>query len=91
MFGKLQTVSFAHLGGDVSVYADDIIGVFDIERTTVNPAVNKFLALTQKSGGIYYCSQDLTSMPKSFTLADETVYVSNVAAGTIRKRANNIC
>jgi len=65
------------------VYADDIIGVFDIERTTVNPSVNVFLAAAQKSGRIYYCSLD---MPKSFTVTDEVVFVSNVAVGTVKKR-----
>jgi len=60
--------------------------VFDIERTTVNPSVNGFLAAAQKSGGVYYCSLD---MPKSFTLVsgvNDTVFVSNVATGTIKKR-----
>ena len=67
----------------MSIYSDDLIGVFDIERTTVNPAVNKFLAAAQKSGGGYYCSFD---MPKSFVLTENTVFVTNVATGTIKKR-----
>jgi len=78
-----KTESFIHLGGDVSVYCSDIIGVFDIERTTVNPSVNKFLAAAQKSGGVYYCSLD---MPKSFVLTKNTVFVTNVAAGTVKRR-----
>jgi hypothetical protein len=86
MYLRCRTASFIHLGGDITVYADDVIGVFDIERTTVNPSVNAFLAAAQKSGRIYYCSQDLASMPKSFTLTGETVFVSNVAPGTIKKR-----
>ena len=78
-----KTVNFIHLGGDVSVCCEDIIGVFDIEKTTVNPSVNAFLAAKQKSGGVYYCSLD---MPKSFVLAGGTVFVSNVSAGVIRER-----
>jgi len=61
--------------------------VFDIERTTVNPSVNEYLKKAQKSGNIYYCSLD---MPKSFIVTDETVFVSNVSAGIIKKRARNI-
>ena len=78
-----RTVNFIHLGGDVSVCADDIVGVFDIERTTVVPSVNAFLAAAQKSGRVYYCSLD---MPGSFTVTADTVFVSNVSAGTIIKR-----
>ena len=84
VFGLLKTVGFIHIGGDVSIYADDLIGVFDLEKTTVNPAVNTFLAKAQKSGGVYYCSLD---MPKSFVIAEDTVFVTNVAVGTIKERA----
>jgi len=84
VFGLSKTVNFIHLGGNVSVYSDDLLGVFDIERTTVNPAVNKFLAKAQKSGKIYYCSLD---MPKSFVLTEDTVFVTNVGTGTIKDRA----
>ena len=71
---------YLHLGSDVTVHSDDIIGIFDIERTTVNKAVNEFLKHTQKAGGIYYVSLDL---PKSFVVTANTnenkVYVSNVS------------
>jgi len=63
-----------------------LLGVFDIERTTVNPGVNAFLAAAQKGGRIYYCSPDMESMPKSFVITDETVFVTNVSTGTIIKR-----
>ncbi|MCL1823422.1 MAG: DUF370 domain-containing protein [Oscillospiraceae bacterium] len=82
-------MNFIHLGGNVSVYFEDIIGVFDIEKTTVNPAVNQFLASAQKKGDVYYCSLD---MPKSFVLTarerESTVFVTNVATGTIKGRVN---
>ena len=84
MRGKSEAVNLIHLGGDVSVYCNDLLGVFDLERTSVNPSVNSFLAAAQKRGGVYYCSLD---MPKSFTVTAETVFVSNVAAGTIIKRS----
>jgi hypothetical protein len=75
---------FIFLGGDISVYCDDLLGVFDIERTTVNPAVNEYLKRAQKSGGVYYCSLE---MPKSFAVTDNTVFVSNVSVNTIKKRS----
>jgi hypothetical protein len=71
------------LGSDVTVNNKNIIGIFDIERTTVNKQVNEFLKLSQKSGQIYYVSLDL---PKSFTVTDNKVYVSNVSTLTLKKR-----
>ncbi|MCL2108074.1 MAG: DUF370 domain-containing protein [Oscillospiraceae bacterium] len=78
--------SFIHLGGDVSIYCSELIGVFDLERTTVNPAVNRFLAAAQKRGGVYYCAADLEAMPKSFAVTNDTVFVTNVGVGTVRGR-----
>jgi len=57
--------------------------VFDLEKTTVNPAVNAYLAKAQKSGDVYYCSLD---MPKSFAVTDKTIFVTNVAVGTVKDR-----
>jgi hypothetical protein len=74
---------FLYLGNDVTVYSDDVIGIFDIERVTVKKSVNEFLKVTQKSGGIYYASLDL---PKSFAVTDHKVYVSNISTATLKKR-----
>jgi aminopeptidase C len=77
-------MAYVHLGSDVTVHSDDIIGIFDIERVTVKKSVNEFLRVSQKSGRIYYVSLDL---PKSFVVTDESVYVSNVSADTLKKRS----
>jgi hypothetical protein len=69
----------------------DVIGIFDMERVTVNSPADKFLRDSQKTGRIYYVSLDL---PKSFvvTAADESelVFVSNVATLTLRKRNSRL-
>lgn len=74
---------YVHLGSDVSVFGDDIVGVFDIERLTVKKSVNEFLKRSQKEGRVYYVSLQL---PKSFVLADERVFVTNVSVRTLKKR-----
>ena len=79
-------MDYLHLGSDVTVHNDSVIGMFDIERTTVNKDVNEFLKVCQKSGKIYYVSLDL---PKSFVVADDKVYVTNVSAQTLKKRLLN--
>ncbi len=77
---------YISLGSDVDVLKNDIIGVFDIEKTTVIKSVNEFLGGCQKSNKIYYVSLD---MPKSFVVCSDCVYVTNVSAATIGKRAGN--
>lgn len=74
---------YVSLGSDVDVLKRDIIGIFDIEKTSVVKSVNEFLSHCQKTGKIYYVSLD---MPKSFVVCRDCVYVTNVGAGTIFKR-----
>jgi len=76
-------MEYLHLGSDITVHNNDIIGIFDIERTTVKKSVNEFLKISQKSGKIYYVSLDF---PKSFVVATDKTYVTNVSTLTIKKR-----
>ncbi len=74
---------YIHIGGNISVDEKDIIGVFDIEKTSVNKDVNEYLSRLQKQGKIYYVSYE---MPKSFVVCKKLVYVTNVSVMTIKKR-----
>ncbi len=74
---------YVSLGNDVSVLKSEIIGVFDIEKTSVVKSVNDFLGYCQRNNKIYYVSLE---MPKSFVVCKDTVYITNVSANTIRKR-----
>lgn len=78
---------YISLGNDVSVLQSDIIGVFDIEKTSVVKSVNDFLGYCQRNNRIYYVSLE---MPKSFVVCTDCVYITNVSAGTIRKRSAQI-
>lgn len=78
---------YLHLGSDVSVLVDDIIGIFDIEKVTVQKYMNEYLSYCQKNGKIYYVSLD---MPKSIIVCSDTVYISNVSCLTLRKRAEEL-
>ena len=78
---------YLHLGSDVSVHTDDIVGIFDIEKVTVQKYMNEYLSVCQKQGKIYYVSLD---MPKSIIVCTDTVYISNVSPLTLRKRLNSL-
>ena len=74
---------YLYLGSDVTVPKKDIIGIFDIEKVTVEKYMNEYLSRCQKEGKIYYVSLD---MPKSIIVSENTVYISNVSSDTLRKR-----
>lgn len=74
---------YLHLGSDVSVNVNEIVGIFDIEKVTVQSYMNEYLSYCQNNSKIYYVSLD---MPKSIIVCTDTVYISNVSCLTLRKR-----
>lgn len=74
---------FLYLGGDITVYSDDVIGVFDIEECSVSRTTADYLNSCQKKSQIVNISED---MPKSFIITDKITYISNVSHSTIVKR-----
>ena len=81
---------YLHLGGDVAVKTDDIIGIFDMDNTTVSAKTRSFLQKAQKNGEIEDVTEDL---PKSFIVTEisgkNRVYISSLAARTLLKRAQS--
>lgn len=81
---------YLHVGNEVAVSLDDIIGIFDMDNTTVSPQTRGFLAVAQKNGAVIDVTEDL---PKSFIVAQKGgktfVYISSLAPRTLLKRANS--
>ena len=80
---------YLHLGQEVVVRRRDIIGVFDMDNTTISPHTRDFLKHAEKEGRVEYVSYEL---PKSFTVCvDENketrVFVSQIAPATLKKRS----
>ena len=65
---------YLNIGGDFSVRAESVIGVFDLDNTSCSKWTRKFLAEAQKAGAdlvfmpIYYTP---ASLPKSFLVVSE--------------------
>lgn len=78
---------YLHLGNDISVPMKEIVGIFDIEKVTVQKYMNEYLSFCQKNGKIYYVSLD---MPKSIIVCTNMVYISNVSCLTLRRRFDEI-
>jgi uncharacterized protein YktB (UPF0637 family) len=79
---------YLHLGENTVVRDGDIIGIFDIENTSVSRTTKDFLSHCGKNNCIYNVSYE---MPKSFVICSDknkkqTVYISQVSASTLTKR-----
>lgn len=79
---------YLHLGEETAVRSEGIIGIFDIENTSVSKHTKEFLASAGKSGIVRNVSYE---MPKSFIVCSEkgvkTVYISPISAATLKKRS----
>lgn len=85
---------YLHLGQDVVVRQKDIVGIFDMENTTISRYTRRYLSKAEKGGRVDYVSMDL---PKSFIVCDsskkrgqrqkDTVYISQISPATLRKRS----
>jgi hypothetical protein len=79
---------FLHLGEDCVVSKNDIIGIFDIETTTISKSTKEFLKKAEKKKQIITVSYEI---PKSFVVCKrknkQIVYICGVASSTLLKRA----
>ena len=56
---------YLHLGQDIMVRTDEIIGIFDMDNTTVAKGTRRLLAQAEKNGQVIPVTDDL---PKTFVL-----------------------
>lgn len=81
---------YLHLGNDAIVKKSDIIGVFDMDNTTISKQGRKFLTMAEQNREVVYTSLDL---PKSYIITNHNkknmVYISSISSSTLLKRANS--
>lgn len=82
---------YIHLGRDYVLNDQDIIGIFNLETTTISPRGREFLNYMQKNGAVVSLSDEL---PQSYVLADgamvDTVYLSELSPTALRRRAEKM-
>ena len=80
---------FLHLGENVVVPKNDIIGIFDLETTTYSSDTSSFLRMAEEDGFVERISNE---KPKSFVIAEvnkmSKVYLSPISSSTLTKRTN---
>ena len=75
---------YIHIGDNSVITDKEIIGIFDMDTSTVNKATRDFLSLAEKSGRVEYVNYDL---PKSFILTEDKIYISPINTATLYKRS----
>lgn len=79
---------YLHLGQNTVVRGDSVIGIFDMDNTSVAKTTRAYLAYAQRNGRIVDISGEL---PKSFVVCREEggvkVYLSQISPATLKKRA----
>jgi len=81
---------YLHLGSGTVVRGDEVVGVFDLDNTTVSKATRGFLRLAQEEGRVVDVAPG--ALPKTFVVCvgkvqGERVFVAGVSTGTIYGRA----
>lgn len=78
---------YLHLGQDTVVRTRDIVGVFDLDNTTVSKRTKGYLKLAQVQNRVVNVS---TELPKSFIVCrqeeEEIIYLSQLSPATILRR-----
>lgn len=82
---------YLHIGQGYVVKTRDIIGIFDIDNTSVSKKTREYLNKKEKQGSIINTAADI---PKSFIVTENKnkikVYLSQPTPTTLIKRVNFI-
>ena len=80
---------YLHIGNGKSVRKKDIIGIFDLDTSTVTKQGKSFINNMEKSGRVEYDDFDL---PRSFVLFEEKgeykIKLSRISAKGLKMRAS---
>lgn len=74
---------YLYLGGNVVINTKDIIGIFDMDTSTVNKATRDYLSFAEKNKKVIYVNYEL---PKSFVVCNDKIYVCPFNTTTLHKR-----
>ena len=85
---KELSAMYIHLGMGVVVREEDVIGIFDMENTTVSEKMREFLRRAQQEGLVEDVCYDL---PRSVVVCRDfmlgRVYITQVAPATLLRRS----
>lgn len=78
---------YLHLGNETVIKTADIIGIFDLDTSTVSKHTREYLSKCEKNKEAITVSFEL---PKSFILCDDgknqRIYICQLSSKTVQKR-----
>lgn len=81
---------YLHLGKNTVIKTKDIVGIFDMDTSTISKNTRDYLAKAEKDGRVINVS---TELPKSFVVCRDKegikVYISQISSQTLQKRNFN--
>ena len=82
---------YIHLGQETVIRTADVVGIFDLDNTTISKHTRDFLARAEKENRVINVTYEL---PKSFVVVDDgngqKVYISQISSTTLLKRTGFI-
>ena len=80
---------YLHIGSSMTVRDSAIVGIFDLENTTISKHTRAFLKQAEDNGEVVAVAEDL---PRAFVLTEEfgmeRVYLSQLSAAAIERRSH---
>ncbi len=80
---------YLHLGQEIVVDKDNILGIYDMDTTTVSKYTREFLNRAEREKRVFYVSP--YELPKAFVIVKdedvEKIYVSPLSSQTLLKRS----
>ena len=80
---------YLFLGQDTVVSTRDIVGVFDLDKSSTSPLTKRFLREAQRQGRVVDVSPG--ELPASFVVCEREgqslVYLTQISVSTLKKRA----
>ena len=77
---------YLSIGNDMAVRSSSIIGIFDLDNTTVSKRGREFLEKAEQEGQVVPCDD----LPKSYILTAEygltRIYLTSLSIQTLEKR-----
>ena len=83
---------YLHLGNDVAVRKDEILGIFDLDNTSQSILTRNYLSAAEKAGCVVNAAG--LELPKSFVVCSrdgkQTVYLCQLNSSTLRGRSDSL-
>ena len=80
---------YLHIGSSMTVRDSSIVGIFDLENTTISKHTRAFLKQAEDNGEVVAVAEDL---PRAFVLTEEfgmeRVYLTQLSAAAIERRSH---